>query len=116
MLIKQLIKLWMKKHSEEKSFDEYVLVEKPQDTTFSKKEQEITYYYKHKGKITVKYIDKASQEELDKVVLSGIEGDKVKSEQKSFKNYVFYSGPENNNHTITREEQEVKYYYVLNEK
>ncbi len=101
-----------KVESEEKSFDDYVLVEKPDDTTFSKKEQEITYYYKHTGKIIVNYIDKANQNLLDKAELNGIEGDKVTSEQRSFDNYVFFSGPETNEHTIDRVVQEVNYYYV----
>ncbi len=98
--------------SEEKSFDDYVLVEKPADTTFSKKDQEITYYYKHKGKITVNYIDKANNSILNKEELKGIEGDEVESIQKSFDNYIFFSGPESNKHTITREEQTVNYYYI----
>ncbi len=99
-------------NSEEKEFQDYVLVEKPGETKFTKKEQTITYYYKHKGKITVNYIDKANGNLLDKVEFNGIEGDKVVSEQKSFNNYIFYSGPEDNNHTIDRVDQEVNYYYV----
>ncbi len=98
--------------SEEKSFNDYVLVEKPGETTFTKKEQVINYYYKKIGKIIVNYKDKANDSLLDKVELSGMEGTTATSEKKSFTNYKFFSGPESNTHTFNRGVQEVNYYYV----
>ncbi len=98
---------------EEKSFDNYVLVEKPQiEYKYTKKEQIINYYYKQKGKVTVNYLDKTTKQKLGEEILEGIEGDVVSSKQKTFDNYVFYVGPENNKHTITRDKQEVNYYYI----
>lgn len=98
---------------EEKSFSDYVLSERPTiKTTFNKKEQEINYYYKHKGKITVNYIDKANGKNLDTAVKNGIEGDKVKTEKKTFKDYILFKEPETNEYIISREHKEVNYYYI----
>lgn len=98
--------------SEEKTFEDYVLTKKPEDTTFSKKEQEITYYYKHKGKIVVKYVDKSDLKELYSYNLEGIEGDIVTSEIKNFNNYELVDKPESNKHKLERYEYEVYYYYA----
>ena len=98
---------------EEKSFENYVLVEAPQgEFKYTKKEQIINYYYKQKGKITVNYLDKTTNAKLGEEILEGIEGDKVTSKQKDFNGYVFFSGPDTENHTITRNKQEVNYYYI----
>ena len=102
---------------EEKSFDNYVLVEAPQEEyTFTKKEQVINYYYKQKGKITVHYLDKTTKAKLGEEILEGIEDDTVESVQKSFDGYIFYSGPKSQTHTITRYEQDIYYYYIKQSK
>ena len=99
--------------SEEKSFTDYVLSERPTTkTTFNKKEQEINYYYKHTGKLTVNHIDKASGEKLGTDVKNGIEGDKVKTEKKNFKDYILFKEPSAKEYTLTREPKEVNYYYI----
>lgn len=98
--------------AEEKIFDGYVLTKKPDDTTFSKKEQEITYYYKHKGKIVVNYVDKGNSDLLATATLEGIEGDTITSEIKSFDNYELVDGPDSNQHRLERYEYEVYYYYA----
>lgn len=98
---------------EDRSFDDYVLVEKPTEQyKYTKKEQIINYYYKHKGKITVNYLDKSSKDKIGTEVLEGIEGDLVNSQAKEFDGYMFYAGPDSNEHTITRDKQEVNYYYI----
>lgn len=98
---------------EEKSFDDFVLSERPTTKTiFNKKEQEINYYYKHTGKLIVNHIDKADGKILDTEVRSGIEGDKVKTESKSFKNYSLYKSALYEQYTLNREVQEANYYYV----
>ncbi len=98
---------------EEKSFTDYVLSERPTTKTiFNKKDQEINYYYKHTGKLTVNYIDKATGKNLDTAVKNGIEGDKVKTENKSFKDYLLFKAPETEDYTLTREPKTVNYYYV----
>ena len=98
--------------TEDKAFDDYVLVEKPEETTFKKKDQELNYYYKKNGKIIVNYIDKANGALLDKVEFTGMEGTTTTSEKKSFPSYKFFSGPESNVHTFNRDVQEINYYYV----
>ena len=98
---------------EEKSFEDYVLVERPTtEYKYTKKEQIINYYYKHKGKVTVNYLDKTTKGKIKTEELEGIEGDVVNSEKKDFNGYIYFSGPDSNNHTITREKQEVNYYYI----
>lgn len=99
---------------EERQFENYVLVEKPQtnDVILSKKEQEVNYYYKKKGKIIVNYIDKLTGKNLDTVVNDGVEGDKVTTEEKEFDKYRLYQAPEKNTYEITRDEQNVNYYYL----
>lgn len=98
---------------QEKTFTDYVLTERPTTKTiFNKKDQEINYYYKHTGKLTVNYIDKSDGKKLDTAIKSGIEGDKVKTEEKSFKEYILFKKPDENEYTLTRESKEVNYYYV----
>ena len=102
---------------EEKSFNDYVLVEKPtEEYKYTKEEQTINYYYKQKGKITVNYIDKTTKEKIKTEELDGIEGDIVNSEKKDFDGYIYFSGPDSNEHTITRDKQEVNYYYIKQSK
>lgn len=99
--------------AEEKSFTDYVLSERPiTKTTFNKKEQEINFYYKHTGKLTVNHIDKADGKILATEVKSGIEGDKVKTESKTFKDYSLYKSALFEEYTLNREAQEANYYYV----
>ncbi len=100
--------------TENKTIEDYILVEVPSNASgiMPHNDVNVQYYYKHKGKITVNYVDKATQDLLDKNEFNGVEGDKVTSEQKNFDNYVFFSGPETNEHTIDRDEQVINYYYV----
>ena len=99
---------------EEKDFENYILVEKPKtnDVTFTKKDQEINYYYKMNGKININYIEKENGEKLATEEKKGIEGDKVTTEEKQFDNYALYQAPKTNEYTIERNEQVVNYYYV----
>lgn len=98
--------------SEARNFDNYVLVESPKETRYSKKEQTINYYYKHTGKVIVNHIDKARGEKLKVEEKEGIEGDKVKTEPQSFKDYILFKEPEIKEVIINRETKEIDYYYV----
>ena len=99
---------------EEKKFDNYVLVEKPKsnEVTFTKKDQELNYYYKAKGKVTVNYIDNATKKNLGTEVKGGIEGDKVKTQAKKFDNYILYKSPEKEEYILNRDDIQVNYYYL----
>ena len=99
---------------EEKQFDNYVLVEKPKsnEITFTKKDQELFYYYKAKGKVTVNYIDNATKKNLGTEVKEGIEGDSVKTQAKKFDNYILYKSPEKEEYIINRDDVQVNYYYL----
>lgn len=99
--------------SEERTFEDYVISKRPSaKTIFNKKEQTINYYYKHKGKLIVNYIDKATGKNLDKADKNGIEGDKIKTEQKSFKDYILFKAPDKTEYTLNRDVIQVNYYYV----
>lgn len=99
--------------SEEKTFENYVISKRPTSKTiFNKKEQVINYYYKHKGKLVVNYIDKATGKNLDTAEKGGIEGDKIKTEQKEFKDYILFKAPERAEYTLNRDVIYVNYYYV----
>ncbi len=99
---------------EEKEFDNYILVEKPEsnDVVYTKKYQTIYYFYMHIGKVKVNYIDKSTGKNLDEVNIEGLEGDKVNSQEKKFENYILVKAPEKSEYILTREEQQANYYYI----
>ena len=73
----------------------------------------VIYYYKVKTKVTAKYIDKISGNNLtENVVKTGLEGDSYDTEVKSFENYVLLQEPINKSGNMTAEPIEVIYYYV----
>ena len=98
---------------EELQFDNFRLVEKPEsnDVLLTKKEQVLNYYYIHSNKITVKYIDEASGEELDKIEEVLDEGTKYNTSAKEFEDYELTRKPDNEEYTMGREDIEVTYYY-----
>ncbi|MGN1029694.1 MAG: MucBP domain-containing protein [Bacilli bacterium] len=73
----------------------------------------VTYYYIYKTKVTTKYIDKTTGEELtDDIVANGHEGDYYTTEVKDFEGYKLVQIPENSNGQMTKEDITVTYYYV----
>lgn len=99
---------------EERTFENYTLIEKPEtnNVTLNKKEQQINYYYKMLGKVQVNHIDKATGANLAIDEKSGIEEDEVTTEERHFDNYVLFQAPTTDKYTIKRELQTVNYYYV----
>ena len=78
-------------------------------------ETEVKYYYIKKGKVTVKYIDKATGKDLtEKIVINGHEGDDYETEEKKFDGYTLVKVPEDAKGTIEKEDKTVIYYYVHN--
>ena len=81
---------------------------------------EVIYYYKKNAKVTVKYIDKLTGEEILKAdgsssreTKEGLEGDSYKTTSKNFENYVLVEEelPTNSEGTMTADEIIVIYYY-----
>ena len=122
-----------------KEFDGFVLVESKLPTNakgeMTEAEIIVEYYYIHKAKVTVEYIDKITGKKIPEVifidvdgdgfadipeerdstvVFEGYEGDKYKTVQKEFVNYVIVPEmkPSKTEGTMTKEEIIIKYYYV----
>ena len=74
---------------------------------------EVTYYYIYKTKVTAKYIDKATGEELTtEEEQIGHETDRYTTERKIFDDYKLEEVPINADGEMTKEEIVVTYYYI----
>ena len=101
----------------EKDIEDFDLVTEryPGNATGKLKEEKtvVNYYYIKKAKVTVKYIDKKSGEELtDDIIINGHEGDDYDTEVKSFDGYILEKIPENKEGEIGPEDKTVIYYYL----
>ena len=104
--------------SKEKEIENYILTKKPEITSGVMDYSDITinYYYKHEGKLIANYIDKSTNEKLESKEFNGGEGDKIFTEDKNFDNYLLYEKPNTNEYVLTKELQEVNYYYIKQSK
>ena len=71
----------------------------------------VTYYYIHKSKITVNYIDEETKEKIDTFEKEVYEGDKFTSEERNYEDYVLTKKPEKENVVIGKEDITLNYYY-----
>ena len=71
----------------------------------------ITYYYRHKSKVTVNYIDKDTNEIIDKEQESLHEGDTYTSEERKYEDYKLIGKPEKETVKIEKEDIILNYYY-----
>ena len=99
-----------------KEFEGYDLVEDrlPANSrgTMTKEQIEVIYYYNYKTKVTAKYIDRLTGEELTKEeIQEGHEADDYTTERKIFDGYVLIEVPENADGKMTKDEIVVTYYY-----
>ena len=75
-------------------------------------ETKVNYYYTHKAKVTAKYIDKDTGEEIEKrEEIKGYVGEEYKTNKKDIKNYILIEEPKNKEGEMTKEPIEVIYYY-----
>lgn len=122
-----------------RKYDNYVIVKDklPQNAEgkMTKEEIIVEYYYIHKAKVIVEYLDNYSGEilkeivyidtnmddQIDKVeyenstvIIEGFEGDEYETFIKEFDNYKLVEEkiPDNANGEMTKEDINVKYYYV----
>ena len=72
----------------------------------------VTYYYLHKAKATVQYIDKTTGQIIEQSTTEGLEGDEFVTESKDFENYILIEEPKEKTIKMTKEEQIIKYYYI----
>ena len=100
-----------------KDFDNYVLVEKPENENIEMTDDVITvnyYYAKISAGVTEKHIDLKTNELLDTKTYEGNEGDPYTTSEKDIEGYdlVEEKYPENANGKMKVEPIEVKYYYI----
>lgn len=76
--------------TEEKVIPGYELskVDGETEGTINSDNTKVTYYYKKQVSMVVKHVDMETNKLLDEEVISGLEGDKVEVESKSFDGYV----------------------------
>ena len=77
-------------------------------------ETKVNYYYTHKAKVTAKYIDKDTGEEIsEEEIKEGHVGESYETEEKKIENYDIEKElyPKNPKGTMTKEDIEVIYYY-----
>lgn len=95
--------------------NKYELVSEPENKngTYTKEEQEVTYYYqKKKTGVIVKYIDGDTNEELvERVTIQGRIDDEYTTQEKEFEEYEIKTIPENASGTMKEEQIEVVYVY-----
>ena len=72
----------------------------------------IKYYYRYNSNIGINYIDKTNGNSLSNELKSGLEGDKIKLEDKQFENYILVKKPEEIEATYLKKEQNFNYYYL----
>ncbi len=73
----------------------------------------VTIYYIHKsGGVEVNYIDKATNQKMDKEEYEGNEGDTYKTKAKEYEGYRLVEESENKEGKMTREKIIVNYYYL----
>ena len=107
--------------TESKDFENYVLVEEPQEKTvkMTKEEQILKYYYIHiSGGVIEKHIDVISGQILANTVHNGNEGDAYDIPSRTFEGYDLVEDrlPSNAKGTMKVEPVEVIYYYIYRSK
>ena len=96
----------------------YELVEEPdnKDGIYNRDNPKVVYVYKQIAQnVIVRYIDKDTNEVLDKYEINGYVGDEYTTEQKEFEDYNFVKVIGNSKGTLNDEPQEVNYYYEKKE-
>ena len=102
--------------AEQKDIYGYTYIENSGNTEGEIKEEEtiVIYYYERTeaGKVTAKYIDEETGEEIaEKEIIGGYIGDKYKTEQKEIEHYDFVRVEGETEGELVAEEKEVVYVY-----
>ena len=104
--------------TERKKFDDYKLIEVPQnaDGKMTKEDIKVTYYYVHtSGGVIVNHIDIKTNKQLrDESKIEGYEGDDYETHKEEFDGYdlVTEKYPSNANGKMTIDTIKVTYYYI----
>lgn len=71
----------------------------------------VTYYYKHKNKVIVNYIDKEIGEKIEDIKQDVYEGDTYISEARNYEDYILIEKPNVETVKIAKEDITLNYYY-----
>ncbi len=103
--------------TEAKAFENYTLVEQPDNPTVTMQRSNITITYGYKKNspgVEVKYIDKYTGEEIaEKVVKTGLVGDSFTASSLDIEKYELVKRPENETITFGEEKITLTYEYAL---
>ena len=100
--------------TEEKNFDNYELIEIPDNTMGEMTEDTIVvkYYYKRKTEVEVHYVEKNTNHQLaESDNIEGYVGDEYKTQSKDITYYKLVGQTENTEGTMERDKITVIYYY-----
>ena len=97
----------------QKKIDNYDFskVEGNKEGTIDKENINVTYYYKHKSKVIVNYIDEDTNETIDTYNKIVHEGESFTSEKRQYEDYELTKTPEKETVKIAREDITLNYYY-----
>ena len=72
---------------------------------------DVIYYYKHKSKVIVNYIDEETGEKIDTFDKDVHEGDSFTAEERNYENYELTKKPDESTVTVGKEDITLNYYY-----
>ena len=72
----------------------------------------IRVYYGTKAQVTIRYIDKNTEEVLEEIIEEGYIGKEIEPEAKDFESYVLVEEPQEKTVTMTKEEIIIEYKYA----
>ena len=104
---------------DKKEIEGYTIVEEPavKTGTYTEEKQEKIYYYAKNTDVHVRYVDKATGEEIaEDEVIKGYEGKQYETDKKEIEGYTFVEDSGNTEGTMERDRIEVVYYYLYNTK
>lgn len=103
---------------EEKQIDGYKLVQTPTDDeiTFTKKDKTVNFYYEKEHNLTINYIDKITNANLETINKKMIEGEKFNLEEKAFERYKLFESPNISEFIMQDKDVILNYYYIYQTK
>ncbi len=100
--------------TEAKEIEKYDLVGIPENAegTMTKEDIIVIYYYKHKSRRIVRYVDIETDKDIyDPEITEVHEGDEYTSKEKEIEGYELIKKPNNASGKMTKEDEEIIYYY-----
>ena len=102
--------------TEPRILEGYELVKVPENKEgiFGRNNLKVTYEYKKiAGKVTVRYVNRETEEEIESYEITGKVGDSYQTEAREYENLKLVEVKGNEVGTLEKEEKEVVYYYEI---